>query len=71
MHTHAIYEGTRPYTGPKGKRVLPSIELYDKYQLFDFVVRGQGHSKLTFVLDTPPCIVHTYMYATTECTAWA
>lgn len=42
MHTHAIYEGTRPYTGPKGKRVLPSIELYDKYQLFDFVVRGQG-----------------------------
>lgn len=46
----------------KAKRVLPSIELYDKYQLFDFVVRGQGHSKLTFVLDTPPCIVHTYIH---------
>lgn len=56
IHAHTRYEGT----GPKGKRVLPRIKLYDKNQLFEFVVKGQGHSKLMFVLDTPPCIVHTY-----------
>jgi len=65
MYTHAKYEGTGPNTGPKGKRLLPRIELYDKYKLFDFVVKGQGHSKLMFVIVTPTCIIQTiHTYAT-------